>query len=125
MGIAKKHRRRLVCHDDIYYWWVNPREDPGFPVLHICSEDKKTVLRYPLEQPAGKWYILSERCGKNKREPDGRWHRYSVPDMSERPGANLSGRASVTPGFVAELLGWFLEDEWAEEVAWDGQVYWL
>lgn len=129
MGIAKRHKRRLVFRDNSYYWWVKRDDDFAKPVLHIASEDKKLIVLYPPGQPEGQKYMVSIGREFKGRPMDGCWHRYRIPgglwdgDKDDRKAAVED--FPVTPGFVVRILEWCLDEGEAEAVMWDGRDFWL
>ena len=47
MGISKKGKRTITCHQKQYVWWVKEgEEDFGTVWLNIVSSDKMLVLSY-------------------------------------------------------------------------------
>ena len=136
MAIAKKHKRTLVYGDSTYYWWVKRDDDYDRPVLHIASEDKGLIVLYPTEQNGERRYLVSiGRVFKN-RTTSGCWQRYRMTKLDagrEQDAGQHTAKADervsedfpVTPGFVASLLGWCLDEGDAESVTWNGRDIWL
>lgn len=123
--IRTKKRRKIVCGGKNYVWYVLASEDRNYwdhldlfesggrwetPFLHIISEDKKLILTIPLNAP--KPYAVSKGAVFQGKQTSGRWERYLMP--LELPG-------SVTPHFVAEIIGWASSDGNAVMTEYDGQ----
>ena len=93
-------------------------------------------MLYPTEQNGERRYLVSiGRVFKN-RTTSGCWQRYRIPklDAGREPDAGQDTEKAdepvmeafpVTPGFVASLLGWCLDEGDAESVTWNGRDIWL
>ena len=58
MGVRKKGRRRIVCDDQEYVWYVALDDDSVYYILNIRSEDKSLILSYPIKTRTS--YIISK-----------------------------------------------------------------
>ena len=58
MGIRKKGRRKIVCSDKLYIWYVDLDYDSPEYLLNIVAEDKSLILTCPLNEEYP--YIVSK-----------------------------------------------------------------
>ena len=57
MAVRSKGRRKIVCHDKKYIWFVRQGYDDPYCYLHIIAEDKSFYMTCPLATDAKeKWY---------------------------------------------------------------------
>lgn len=92
MGVRKKGRRKIVRNGRNYVWYVSEDYDSPLMLLHICSEDKKLVLVYPLSSN----YVVST----------GRIFQGHETHVWERMFLPFESAEYITPKFVAELIDW-------------------
>lgn len=109
MGVRKKSRRKIVCGNKEYVWyilagdrdyWMRVAEGEWAwawetPFLHVISSDKTLVLTVPLTVPRP--YAVSRGRTFHGKKSSGRWERYLLPFPIPR---------AVTPRFIAELIEW-------------------
>lgn len=108
MSVLKKGRRKIVCNDLAYIWFVELDHDSPYYILHIVSENKALILACPLEMETA--YIISKGNVFQNKKTNGKWNRYLLP--FEVPKA-------ITPKFVSEVIVWATQGEHAVEVEWD------
>ena len=111
MSIHKKGRRKIVCGEKNYIWYVKQDYDSPYYLLHIVAEDKSLIVICPLKMNIP--YILTYGGGSTffqGEKLDGKGHRkllpFAVPEI-------------ITPVFVAKLIDWAEHGEPTEEVQWD------
>lgn len=121
MAVAKKHRRKIVCRDGVYYWWVREADTCSKMILSIVSDDKRLMILYPLGQPTESRYLVSVGRIFKGKATNGCWKRYRFWEL-EGIGPK---QEAVTPGMAARILEWCLSEGEADEVTWDGRDYWL
>ena len=110
MAVRAKGRRKIICANHQYVWFVdNDKDSCGQLILHIISADKKIILRYPLN--ATNPYIISEGKVFQNTISDGCWQRYLVP---------IKPVKIITPKFVSELIFWAVNGEDPVPIQWDG-----
>lgn len=105
MGVRKKNRRKIVCREKNYVWYILTGDrdywervsenDWETPFLHIVSEDKMLILTIPLNAP--KPYAVSKGRVFQRKPTSGCWERYFLP--FELPKA-------VTPKNIAAIIEW-------------------
>ncbi len=101
MAVRKKGRRKIVCGGENYVWYVSKDHDSPLILLHICSEDKRLVLVYPVSSN----YIVS--TGRVfKGEESHFWRRFFLP---------VESTECITPGFVRKLIEWTKDGSPAKE----------
>lgn len=113
MSIRKKGRRKIVCGDKNYIWYVHSDDESPYFILSAAAEDKSLIFSCPLNMEIP--YIIIQR-GKyfQSEKTYGLWHRRLIPfDVPQ----------IITPGFVAKLIDWAEHGEATEEVKWDGCNY--
>lgn len=93
MGVRKKGRRKIVCNNQEYVWYVALDDDSVYYILNIRSEDKSLILSYPIKTRTS--YIISMGRVFQGKKTDGVWHRYRLP---------FEGVDIVTPEFVADII---------------------
>ncbi len=106
MSIRKKGRRKIVCSDKLYIWYVDLDYDSPEYLLNIVAEDKSLILTCPLNEEYP--YIVSKGKVFQNQNMDGVYHRYLLPfDVPK----------SITPKFVAALIQWGTQEKDAREVS--------
>ena len=99
-----------VLNGDRDYWERVYTDDWNTAFLHISSEDKSLVLTVPLS--AAVPYAVSKGRIFQGKPSSGKWKWYSLPfEIPE----------SVTPRFVAEIIGWAESDGSTVEVQENGR----
>lgn len=110
MGVRKKGRRKIICNNETYFWYVELDCDSPNHILNIISEDKQLLIACPLNMKTP--YIISKGNTFQNRKTNGCWNRYLLP---------FTVPESITPSFVLELADWAANDSGAVEVKWDGK----
>lgn len=110
MGVRKKGRRKIVCEQKTYIWYVSLDDESPYYILHIVSEDKQLVLACPLHTDTA--YVISKGKRFQNLTTNGRWNRYLLPF----PVPEI-----ITPKFVSELAAWAENGSDAVKVAWNGK----
>jgi len=94
MSVCKQKRRKIICNDKEYIWYVKPDEDYFNEfVLHIISDDKRLIILYLINSD----YIISIGRQFQSRKSSGRWERYKLP---------FEKIQFVTPKFVSQIIEW-------------------
>ncbi len=109
MSICKKGRRKIVCGDKHYIWYVSLGDDSPYYVLSVASDDKRLIISCPLGMNIPYIIVHGGKYFQGEKV-DGFWHRrlipFAVPEI-------------ITPGFVAKLIDWAEHAEPTEEIKWD------
>lgn len=113
MSVRKKGRRKIVCNNKNYVWYVEEAYEYSGYVLHIISDDKKIILAYPLDTIP---YVVSIGKVFQNYQSDGCWARYLVP---------IQQVSVITPKFVSELINWATEGENAIRIAYNAKDIWF
>lgn len=109
MSIRKKGRRKIVCGNKNYIWYIKTDYDSPYYLLHIAAEDKSTMLICPLGMKTP--YIISTgKFFQGQTPQSGILKRHCLP--FEVPQI-------ITPRFVAKLIDWAEHGEPTEAVKWD------
>ena len=109
MSIRKKGRRKIVCGDKQYIWYVHYDNESPYCLLNVAAEDKSLIISCPLNMETPYIIIQSGKCFQGEKI-DGFWHRRLIPfDVPK----------IITPGFVSKLNDWAEHGEPTEEVQWD------
>lgn len=115
MGISKKGKRTITCHEKEYIWWVKEdEEDFGKVWLNIVSPDKMLVLSYQVGEEA--LFTVSKGRVFQGKETSGVWEYYYYPFRQAPP-------VVITPGFVRELILWAVEGRGAKQIFRDYSMY--
>lgn len=109
MSIRKKGRRKILCNNEAYIWYVELDYDSPFYILNIVSEDKSLIITCPLNTKTT--YIISKGNRFQSNETNGHWNRYSLP---------FTVPEIITPKFVSELIKWSEHGSNAVRIQWDG-----
>lgn len=119
MGVNKKGRRKMVCNDRIFYWYVkSDDEDFGRIKLNIVSDDKKCIVGYEVGQsknPKMPYIVIQGREfeGLDRSGWQG-WARVQTPIWED---------TIITPGLVKTIIEWcFHKKERLIVVDWNGDV---
>lgn len=107
MGVLKSRKRKIICNDEEYYWYIAQDDDSECYLLEIVSNDKQLVLTFPLNMTMP--YIISKGKMFQGQKTNGRWNRYLLP---------FSAPESITPQFVSEIISWAAGKPNAENVEW-------
>lgn len=110
MGVRKKGRRKIVCENEKYVWYVDLDYDSPYYILNIISEDKHLIISCPLNMKIP--YIISKGRLFQNVKPNGHWNRYRLP---------FDIPVIVTPKFVSELICWATKGVDAIRIEWDGK----
>lgn len=110
MGVRKKGRRKIICDDKRYIWYVEMDCDSPYNILNIVSEDKTLIIACPLKMETP--YIISKGNMFQNQIMNGLWTRYLLPFKVPQ---------IITPKFVSELILWGTQGENAVEVKWNGE----
>lgn len=110
MGVLKKGRRKIVCNNATFIWYVELDYDSPYYILHIVSEDKALILACPLKMTTA--YIISKGNVFQNRKTNGVWNRYLLP---------FGVPEVITPKFVSEVILWATQGENAIETKWNGE----
>ena len=110
MAVRKKGRRKIVCNDKNYVWYVALDYESPYMILHIISEDKKLVLCYPLETN----YIVSLGRIFQGKNTDRQYHYYMLP--TEPP-------EYITPKFESDIIAWATSDSNSESAVNNSKLY--
>ena len=95
MSVTKRNRRKIICDNKEYIWYVSLDDESPFYLLNVISEDKRTILTCPLN--TGTSYVISKGKIFQGEKTDGKWNRYLLP---------FGVPEIITPRFVAELISW-------------------
>lgn len=114
MAVRTLKRRKIICDEISYVWYV--KEDYDYPchVLHVISENKQLILSYPLGGKVS--YVISKGGAFQNYGSDGCWARYLYP---------VTFGGAVTPKFVSEMIKWAIYGEDAVRTQWDGKDIYL
>ena len=111
MGISKKGKRTITCHQKQYVWWVKEdEEDFGTVWLNIVSSDKMLVLSYQVGEEA--LFVVSKGRLFQGKETSGVWEYYYYPFQQAPPSI-------ITPRFVQELIFWAVDGQEARKISRD------
>lgn len=109
MSVLKKGRRKIICDNQEYVWYVSQDDESDYYILHIISEDKRLILSVPLQVTTP--YVISKGNIFQGQITNGRWNRYllslDIPDV-------------ITSKSVATIISWATKDSNAVKVEWDG-----
>ena len=109
MSIRKKGRRKIVCGDKKYIWYVHFDDESPYCILNVAAEDKSLLISCPLNMETPYIIIQIAKCFQGEKI-DSKWKRrllpFEVPEI-------------ITPGFVAKLIDWMEHGKTTEEVQWD------
>ncbi len=106
MGIAKKRKRKIIVNDSEFYWYVaEDYESLDLGTIHaltIASDDKKFIVKYPVQQKNGTHrflIVLGKKFGGTGKWGDS-WQRVKCPiwEVSE----------CISPKIVREIILWSL-----------------
>lgn len=112
MGVRKKGRRKIICDERPYTWWIAQDNDTPFHILHIVSEDKHLILSCPLDHP-GEPYVITQGTTFQGTERSPAVHlRYQLP---------MPLPEVVTPQFVAALIRWATIGNEPTRTVWNGR----
>ena len=110
MSVRKKGRRKIVCDNIRYVWYVELDYDSPNYILHVISEDKQLIIACPLAMNIP--YIISKGNSFQSRKTNGRWNRYRLPfDVPE----------VITPTFISKLVAWATKGPDTIPIEWDGK----
>lgn len=110
MSILKKGRRKIVCNNSTYFWYVEMDYNSPYSILNIVTEDKSLIIACPLKMATA--YIISKGNVFQNKRTNGRWNRYLLP---------FNIPEIITPKFVSELILWATQGENAIETKWNGK----
>lgn len=103
MAISTKRRRKIDVGGRQFVWWVAPDlEEAGLPTLHICSTDKRFIVRCVVGQgsdEARHLVVLGPELPPLD-DAGGRWIRLRTPVWDD---------AIVTPRLVRRIIEWGLD----------------
>lgn len=110
MSVRKKSRRKIVCDNKKYVWYVKLDYDSPYNILNIVSEDKHLIIACPLNVKTP--YIISKGRLFQGFETNGHWNRYCLP---------FNVPEIITPKFVSELISWATIGSDAISIEWNGK----
>ena len=107
MGLSKKHKRKITCLNQQFYWWVlDSHEDSEYEAsVNIALEDKSFLVKYYLESRTLNRFIIvignnfPGLTQKNKAR-----QRFICPDFME--DANY-----VAPTHIEKMILWCFDQD--------------
>jgi hypothetical protein len=109
MAISKKGRRKIICNEKEYIWYVQMDEDSPYYCLNIASGDRRILLSCPLGVKTN--YVICKGKEFQGKKKTGTWKRYITP---------VKIPEIITPKIVADIIIWAEEDGNAIAVEYDG-----
>lgn len=110
MSVAKKGRRKIICDNQEFVWYVSQDDESDYYILHIISEDKQLILSVPLKATTP--YVISKGKMFQGQKTNGCWNRYLLP---------LDVPDVITQKSVATIISWATGNLTATKVEWDGK----
>ncbi|MEW4370728.1 hypothetical protein [Paenibacillus kandeliae] len=107
MAISSKGRRKIVCLDRDFYWYVAPDwEDAGQIKLHIISQDRKFVVSYHIGQSHQTdclpFIVVQGKQFEGLAMDNGYYKRVLTPLWEDDV---------ITPATVAKIIHWSFSTE--------------
>lgn len=99
MGVRKKKRNKIIVDGRLFVWFVE-YDDEYHRVLHVCSEDKKFIVRFLWTTKPGNGHLVVIGCEFPRASGTGGiWRRFLCPAL-------CAVNQDVTPAVVRRLIDW-------------------
>jgi len=103
MGVSKKGKRKIICLNRDFYWYVTlDWEDAGQVKLHIISEDKQFIAAYNVGQSSqpdsAPFIVIQGKQFEGIVMENGCYKRILTPVWEDD--------TVITPDIVARIIVW-------------------
>lgn len=120
MGISKKGKRKIIVNDAEYYWYVTFDYDilelGTDKLLTIISEDKKFLIKYPINQSCSgqNLIVVLGKIFGGKGKWGSSWQRLICQKWE------IEGK--ISPFSVEQIIKWSLKDKKIQLVDYKGNL---